>query len=102
MAAPDIDRLVDFTDMLADAARAAIMPFFRMPLDVDNKGGAAFDPVTQADRNAEQAIRALIEREYPEHGILGEEFGETPSQSGFTWIIDPIDGTRAFIAGLPL
>jgi myo-inositol-1(or 4)-monophosphatase len=95
-----------FADTLADAARAAILPYFRAghgpENKVENKAARGFDPVTLADRAAEQSIRELIEAAYPEHGILGEEFGEKPSASGFTWVLDPIDGTRAFIAGLPL
>src|SRR5262249_15888038 len=59
------------------------------------------DPVTDADRASETAMRALIERAFPDHGILGEEFGEMSSRSGYQWVLDPIDGTRAFIAGLP-
>ena len=98
----DIARFVAFADTLADAARLAILPYFRAPHQVDNKGGALFDPVTEADRASETAMRALIEREFPDHGIAGEEFGEKPSDSGYAWVLDPIDGTRAFIAGLPL
>jgi histidinol phosphatase-like enzyme (inositol monophosphatase family) len=99
---PDLQRLFAFTDTLADAARAAILPYFRAPNLVENKGGDRFDPVTEADRAAEAAMRTLIEAEFPDHGILGEEYGEKPARSEFTWVLDPIDGTRAFIAGLPL
>ena len=102
MAPADHQRFLAFADQLADAARAAILPYFRATHTVSHKGGARFDPVTEADRGAEQAMRALIEAEFPDHGILGEEFGEKPSRSGHTWALDPIDGTRAFIAGLPL
>ena len=101
MAHHDIPRLLAFADALADAARAAILPYFRAAHSIENKG-AAFDPVTEADHAAERAMRALIERDFPEHGVLGEEFGETPGASGYQWVLDPIDGTRAFIAGLPL
>ena len=88
---------------LADAARLAIAPHFRAPgLAAENKAGTGFDPVTAADRAAEQAMRALIERERPQDGVEGEEFGSKPAgESRFTWYLDPIDGTRAFIAGLP-
>src|SRR5689334_20020859 len=97
----DIPRFVAFADTLADAARTAILPYFRAPNVIDNKGaGALFDPVTEADRASEQIMRELIERQFPEHGIIGEEFGVKPSRSGYSWILDPIDGTRAFIAGL--
>lgn len=98
----DVPRLLAFADTLADAARTAILPFFRAPHAIHNKKAESFDPVTEADRASEQRMRALIESAFPDHGILGEEFGEKPSRSGYTWILDPIDGTRAFIAGLPL
>jgi myo-inositol-1(or 4)-monophosphatase len=96
----DIERLLAFADMLADAARAAILPYFRADHSVNHKGGERFDPVTDADKAAERAMRALIERDFPEHGILGEEYGERAGVGGYQWVIDPIDGTRAFIAGL--
>src|SRR5262249_1055485 len=101
MAAHDLPRLLAFADTLADAARGAILPYFRAAHTVESKG-AQFDPVTDADRAAERAMRALIEREYPHHSILGEEYGGALAAHGYQWIIDPIDGTRAFIAGLPL
>lgn len=96
----DISKLLDFADTLADAARAAILPYFRAAHAVDDKGGARFDPVTDADKAAEAAMRALIERAFPEHGIYGEEYGERAGASGYQWVLDPIDGTRAFICGL--
>jgi histidinol phosphatase-like enzyme (inositol monophosphatase family) len=106
MAAPklssdDVQRFLGFADALADAARDAILPYFRAALTIDNKQAQSFDPVTEADRAAEAAMRALIEREFPTHGILGEEDEEKPSADGYQWVLDPIDGTRAFIAGLP-
>lgn len=97
----DLPGLLAFAETLAGAARAAIVPYFRADYVVSHKGGERFDPVTDADQAAERVMRALIEREYPEHGVIGEEFGETPSTSGYQWVLDPIDGTRAFIAGLP-
>jgi myo-inositol-1(or 4)-monophosphatase len=98
----DIPRLLSFADTLADAARGAILPYFRASHTIEDKGvGSRFDPVTEADRNAEIAMRQLIEREFPDHGVHGEEFGETRGSSGYQWVLDPIDGTRAFIAGLP-
>jgi len=100
----DLSALLAFAHRLADAAAQETLPLFRAALEIDNKlGEAGFDPVTHADRNAEAAIRALISQEFPEHGILGEEFGDKkPSVSGddFCWFIDPIDGTRAFISGM--
>jgi len=97
----DIPRLLAFADTLADAARNAILPFFRAPHVVDNKSDKIFDPVTEADRACEQRMRQLIEAGFPDHAIYGEEFGEKAGSSGYQWILDPIDGTRAFVAGLP-
>ena len=73
-----------------------------MPVTVDNKESTGFDPVTEADRAAEKAIRQLITERYPEHGILGEEHGDVGLDRDYVWVIDPIDGTRAFISGLPV
>jgi histidinol phosphatase-like enzyme (inositol monophosphatase family) len=101
VSAHDIARLLAFADTLADAARTAILPYFRAAHAVESKG-ELFDPVTDADKAAERAIRALIEQTFPEHSVLGEEYGGELAQSGYQWIIDPIDGTRAFISGLPL
>lgn len=91
-----------FAEQLADAAAAAIAPYFRAELAVDDKGGRLFDPVTVADKAAERAMRELILARYPEHGILGEEEDAVTGSSPLTWVLDPIDGTRAFITGLPL
>lgn len=91
-----------FFDHLADVAAAAILPHFRASGAVDNKSGARFDPVTAADREAEQAIRAAIIAAHPGDGIIGEEFGTTEGDTGRVWVIDPIDGTRSFISGLPV
>jgi histidinol phosphatase-like enzyme (inositol monophosphatase family) len=99
----DIARFLAFAGTLADAAGAAILPHFRNPHECEDKGGGdgQFNPVTAADKASERAMRALIAAEYPDHGVLGEEYDETPSRSGYQWVLDPIDGTRAFIAGLP-
>jgi histidinol phosphatase-like enzyme (inositol monophosphatase family) len=78
------------------------MPRFRSDSAVSNKLASGFDPVTEADRQAERAIRDLIGAEFPDHGILGEEHGAENSASRYQWIIDPIDGTRAFISGVPV
>jgi histidinol phosphatase-like enzyme (inositol monophosphatase family) len=89
-------------DGLADAARAAILPHFRQgQLATDNKDAQGFDPVTIADRAAEQAMRAILTKERPEDAIFGEEFGVQSGSSGLTWVLDPIDGTRGFISGTP-
>jgi len=88
----------------ADAAGRAIIPFFRTGLDVDVKpGNRPFDPVTEGDRAGEQAIRELLGTRAPNDAVFGEEFGaiEPTAPSGYRWIIDPIDGTRGFILGLP-
>ncbi len=100
----DLAALLAFADELADAARAIVSRHFRSALTVDQKDAAVarMQPVTVADRDAEAAIRERIEARYPEHGILGEEHGSTRPDAPWQWIIDPIDGTRAFIAGMPL
>ncbi len=87
---------------LAEVAAQQTLPRFRQAGAVDNKIDGGFDPVTEADREAEKAIRKLIGERFPDHGILGEEFGGENEDSRHVWIIDPIDGTRAFISGLPL
>lgn len=95
--------LVDFLDHLAQASGEAILPFFRSHLAVSDKAGkGAFDPVTEADRAAELVIRREIKAHFPTHGILGEEFGSDDTGAEFVWVVDPIDGTRAFICGLPV
>jgi myo-inositol-1(or 4)-monophosphatase len=99
---PVDDATIAFAHRLADTAGEVIRPFFRQRIDVTDKGlanGSVFDPVTAADKGAEEAMRALLERERPEDGVLGEEFGETPSANGLRWVLDPVDGTRAFITG---
>ena len=89
-------------DLAREAARVSL-PYFRGAYEETDKGGpGAFDPVTQADREAEAAIRSLIAARYPDHGVIGEEHGEDRPDADHVWILDPIDGTRAFIAGLPL
>ena len=94
--------LRSFLDKLADAASAEILPHFRTAFAVENKGTNGFDPVTVADRAAETAIRKLIQATYPDHGIVGEEFPAERAGAENVWVIDPIDGTRAFIAGIPV
>jgi len=96
------DEIAEFASRCADAAGAAILPHFRS-VEADNKkqDEGEFDPVTIADKNAELAIRALIEAERPDDAILGEEFPDKLGTSGAQWVLDPIDGTRAFISGMP-
>jgi histidinol phosphatase-like enzyme (inositol monophosphatase family) len=85
------------------AASAAILPLFRADHGLEDKGGKReFDPVTAADRGAEAAIRRLIGERLPDHGVIGEEYGEDRPDAEFVWVVDPVDGTRAFVAGLPL
>jgi myo-inositol-1(or 4)-monophosphatase len=99
---PAADDWEAFCHELADAAAAATLPHFRSKLAVENKLVGAFDPVTIADRAAETVITDLIRARYPDHGIIGEEFGDSATDAEFVWVIDPIDGTRAFISGLPV
>ena len=98
--------LVDFTefvDELAALSGEIILPFFRTALGADDKsGGGVFDPVTEADRAAETAMRRLINRHFPQHGIVGEEFGGERTDAEYVWVLDPIDGTKSFISGLPV
>ena len=88
---------INFANKLADAASVTSMQYFRTSLDVNNKSDES--PVTIADKNTELKIRELISNKYPSHGILGEEFDRTNIGSEYLWVIDPIDGTRSFIAG---
>jgi myo-inositol-1(or 4)-monophosphatase len=95
-------KTIAFAHRLADAAGDVIRPYFRRRIDITDKGaakGSVFDPVTEADKGAEKAIRAIIDRERPGDGILGEEFGEKAGTTGLRWVLDPVDGTRAFING---
>src|SRR6201996_3909083 len=98
-----IAELDAFLVELNGAAAGAILPLFRADHGLIDKGGAkGFDPVTEADKGAERAIRALISERYPDHGVIGEEYGEDRPDAEFVWVLDPVDGTRAFIAGLPV
>lgn len=92
---------VDFALELARAARGESLPRWRNCAPADDKGTAVFDPVTDADREAERVMRELIHQRFPYHGVGGEEFGETGGRSTFAWSLDPVDGTRSFICGLP-
>jgi histidinol phosphatase-like enzyme (inositol monophosphatase family) len=99
---PQFQSFLATAHALADRAGAVILPHFRTDQAVDHKGGGLFDPVTAADRNAEAAIREKIAEVFPAHGILGEEFGASAGETEYCWVIDPIDGTRSFIIGLPI
>jgi inositol-phosphate phosphatase / L-galactose 1-phosphate phosphatase / histidinol-phosphatase len=100
VAASELDRFLELAAELADAAGAAIRPYFRQPLRVDDKPDLT--PVTAADRAAELVMRGLIESRFPDHGIIGEEFGRVREDAEFVWVLDPIDGTKSFISGVPL
>lgn len=100
--APDAElekELAVFAGRLADAARCETLPRFRAGAPIFNKAGALFDPVTDADREAERVLRRMIEAVYPKHGIIGEEFGAVRADADYRWVIDPVDGTRAFMCG---
>lgn len=92
-----------FVDRLATVSGETILPFFRTSLSaIDKSAGARFDPVTEADRAAEAAMRALIAEHFPTHGVLGEELGHERTDAEYVWVLDPIDGTKSFIGGMPV
>ncbi|MEL6859828.1 MAG: inositol monophosphatase family protein [Pseudomonadota bacterium] len=94
---------VGVANAMADAARDAILPHFRALSNVENKlADGDFDPVTEADKAAERAMRAVLAELRPDDAIHGEEYGRQDGSTGWTWVLDPIDGTRAFVAGLPV
>ncbi|MDX1484988.1 MAG: histidinol-phosphatase [Alphaproteobacteria bacterium] len=95
-----LNGFMGLADLMADAAGEVLSHYFRTPLAVEAKGDES--PVTKADRDAEIAMRALIEDAYPDHGILGEEFPPVNPEAEFVWVLDPIDGTKSFITGKPL
>jgi myo-inositol-1(or 4)-monophosphatase len=92
-----------FVDDLATLSGSVILPFFRTSIGAEDKNlGGVFDPVTEADRAAEAVIRQAIKKNFPTHGIIGEEFGAENAQADYVWVLDPIDGTKSFISGLPM
>ena len=97
----EITQLTQFALELAEASAKIILPQFRKNITIDNKLDAGWDPVTEADRSAELIIREMIEKHFPSHGIIGEEFGNKPGTSTYSWVLDPIDGTRSFVIGMP-
>jgi myo-inositol-1(or 4)-monophosphatase len=100
--ADTLRRLTRVAHLMADAAGAAILPYFRsVTLTQENKLEGGYDPVTQADRAAEAAMRAVLAEHRPDDAILGEEMGTKAGSSGLTWVLDPIDGTRGFVSGTP-
>lgn len=103
----DAARLHDLQAFILElnaAAAEVALPLFRTGLGMEDKktGTSDYDPVTEADRGAERAIRKLIQERYPDHGVIGEEYGEDRADAEFVWVLDPVDGTRGFVAGLPL
>lgn len=98
---PDWADLTRFAKTLAETAATAILPFFRQNTRIDVKDGPVWDPVTEGDRAGERAIRQMIEERYPDHGIHGEEYGVKEGRSPLTWVLDPVDGTRSFVFGMP-
>ena len=98
--------VLDLAHRLADTAARETVPRFRTALVADDKDGgpgpAHYDPVTEADREAERAMRAVIAEAAPDHGVHGEEFPETPGAGVHRWVLDPVDGTRAFVCGVPV
>lgn len=102
-ASEKIDADIAFAHRLADAAADAALPLFRGTMDIANKKGEdGFDPVTIADKNAEAAMRDLVRFTHPGDGFIGEEFDDDPGTTGRQWVVDPIDGTRAYISGIPM
>ncbi len=97
----EINELTQFALELADASAKVILPQFRKNIAINIKAGEVWDPVTDADRSAERIIREMIEASYPDHTIVGEEYGTKTGTSPYTWVLDPIDGTRAFVIGMP-
>lgn len=103
LSAERIEELEAFLIELNNAAARVTLPLFRNDHAITDKGGArGFDPVTDADQGAERAIRRLVAERFPHHGVIGEEYGEDRPEAEFVWVVDPVDGTRAFVAGLPL
>ncbi|MEM6711415.1 MAG: inositol monophosphatase family protein [Pseudomonadota bacterium] len=107
MALQSTDPIAQRTDLFAalqKISQTETLPLFRTAIEVDNKKASAgwFDPVTKADRACEEKLRALIRQHFPSDGIFGEEYGAEKLDARFVWVIDPIDGTRAFICGVPL
>ncbi|MEE4211091.1 MAG: inositol monophosphatase family protein [Parvularcula sp.] len=96
------NELISFAQRLADSAAAETLPRFRQSISILNKKDGGFDPVTEADKEAERVMRELIEERDARDGVFGEEWPERPSQNGRRWVLDPVDGTRAFICGVPV
>src|SRR5262245_13987659 len=100
MSNPSPEDLLKAALEISEAAAPIPMRYFRSDIAVEDKADES--PVTVADRQTEEHIRRAILERFPSHGIFGEEFGRSETESGYTWIVDPIDGTRSFISGMPL
>jgi myo-inositol-1(or 4)-monophosphatase len=98
---PNWAELTEFALALAKESGKAILPLFRRDTPIDTKPHHGWDPVTEGDRAGERVIRRMIEERFPDHGINGEEYGRKAGKAPFTWVLDPIDGTRAFVCGMP-
>ena len=98
--ADDLAAYLALAERLADAAGAVALRYFRTPFSVDDKADAS--PVTVADREAEATMRAMIEKEFPAHGVIGEEHGRHNAGASHVWVLDPIDGTKSFVTGRPI
>ncbi|MFP4069959.1 MAG: inositol monophosphatase family protein [Opitutales bacterium] len=94
------DEFKGFIAYLCEEAAKEIMPHYGPEVEIERKSDAT--PVTLADRNAEKRIREILEERYPEHGIIGEEYGRENDDAEFVWVLDPVDGTKSFISGVPL
>lgn len=102
LTAKDVAEALAFAQQAIVSAGDIALRYFRQPLEVDNKlGEGRFDPVTRADHEVEGCLREALGRRWPDFGIIGEEAGATPGRSNLNWVIDPIDGTKAFISGFP-
>jgi histidinol-phosphatase len=101
MTTPQLDQRLEFAvDIARDAGQLILRYYQAQDLSVDVKDDRS--PVTVADRGAEELIRSRIQVSFPDDGILGEEFGEQPGSNGYRWILDPVDGTKSFVHGVPL
>src|SRR5438067_664475 len=100
MSTPTLTEALEFALQAARRAGEVVLPYYQGDVAVETKGDGS--PVTLADRGAEQELRRLIRERFPDDGVLGEEFGELPGTSGRRWVLDPIDGTKAFVRGVPL
>ena len=99
---PSPDEILSLASQLADVAAEQTLKWFRAPaLLTHNKWSEGFDPVTEADKAAEAAMRALLKAQRPEDSVIGEEAQNTVGTSGLSWVLDPIDGTRGYVSGTP-